>query len=331
MNIISNKIDIKENSLVKLDYEIMNMLLKDCTSQDNIIWATNNYQAKGKGYKFDDHITVDKITGVNGNIIKPRICKTKEEQDVRIKEKAEVFTPSWICNKQNNQIDNKWFGEENIFNYEVENRWEINENKIIFPTKTGKAFEEYIDSTRLEITCGEAPYITSRYDTVTGEYIDVMNRIGLLDRKLRVINENVDKESDWQIWVEIAYKNIYAYEYQGDNLVIARENLLFTYIDNYYLKFNKIPDKELIKRIVEIIIWNVWQMDGIKFVIPNSCKEEHRVLLNFFGNIEEDIICLGCKKNNYKKHNGIYCKIMNWKTKRKIKFVTFLDRGKINE
>ena len=44
----------------------------------------------------------------------------------------------------------------------------------------------------MEITCGEAPYLVSRYDVVKGEIIPVEDRIGILDRKLRVINENID-------------------------------------------------------------------------------------------------------------------------------------------
>ena len=50
----------------------------------------------------------------------------------------------------------------------------------------------YVISKRIEITCGEAPYLVSRYDTVTGKKIDVVDRVGLLDRKLRVINENTE-------------------------------------------------------------------------------------------------------------------------------------------
>ena len=47
-------------------------------------------------------------------------------------------------------------------------------------------------SKRLEITCGEAPYIASRYDTVSGEPIEIKRRIGILDRKLRVVTENAE-------------------------------------------------------------------------------------------------------------------------------------------
>jgi hypothetical protein len=39
----------------------------------------------------------------------------------------------------------------------------------------------------MEISCGEAPYLVSRYDTVSGNIISVDDRIGLLDRKLRVV------------------------------------------------------------------------------------------------------------------------------------------------
>ena len=42
-------------------------------------------------------------------------------QQQRSREMAEVFTPSWICNKQNNLIDNAWFGRENVFNVEIDN------------------------------------------------------------------------------------------------------------------------------------------------------------------------------------------------------------------
>src|SRR5690606_24008726 len=110
-------------------------------------------------------------TGENGHIIMPRVHKDKILQLSRSKEMAEVFTPSWICNAQNNLIDNAWFGKEGVFNQEKAKPdgtkgWEVNPNKITFPR--GKTWQDYVCDTRLEITCGEAPYITSRYDSTTG-------------------------------------------------------------------------------------------------------------------------------------------------------------------
>lgn len=85
---------------------------------------------------------------------------------------------------------------------------------------------DYVLSTRLEISCGEAPYLVSRYDTITGQPINIIDRIGILDRKIRVINENTYTENDWMYWVLKAYQSIYGFELQGDNLLLARENLL---------------------------------------------------------------------------------------------------------
>ena len=109
-------IDVKENNLIKLDYNLLSILLFDNTTKRNIIWATDNYSSKGQGYSFSDEITIEKITGHFGQVIKPRIKKSKVEQLKRSKDMAEVFTPSWTCNIQNNLVDEEWFSSKNIFN-----------------------------------------------------------------------------------------------------------------------------------------------------------------------------------------------------------------------
>lgn len=105
----SELVDIKENNIINVDYEILSILLKDRTTKKNIIWATDNYESHGPGYFFSEEITPQKITSYYGRIIRPRVKKSKSEQEIRIKKKAEVFTPSWICNEQINLIDDAWF------------------------------------------------------------------------------------------------------------------------------------------------------------------------------------------------------------------------------
>jgi hypothetical protein len=249
----------------------------------------------------------------------PRVHKDKLLQLSRSKEMAEVFTPSRICNAQNNLIDNTWFGRENVFNTEILAKdgskiWETNIEKITYPK--GKTWKDYVLDTRLEISCGEAPYITSRYDSTTGEFIPVTNRIGILDRKLRVINENIDSREDWLKASQIAYKNTYAFEWQGDSLLLAREAMLITFIENYTHKFEKEPLLKSIQNIANIISWNVWQMDGLKGVVPDSCKDAIKEHSDLFGNIVNEIVkCNGCKSQNILTHNGQYCKIMDWDEK----------------
>ena len=184
----------------------------------------------------------------------------------------------------------------------------------------------------MEITCGEAPYITSRYDTTTGEFIPVEKRIGLLDRKLRVINENVHSSGEWLTAAQEAYKSIYGFEWQGDNLLLAREAMLYTFIENYELKFNKLPLTVSIKYIAYIISWNIWQMDGLKGVIPNSCKDI--VETSLFGD-ETRIPCKGCASEGFLNHTGIYCLIKDWRAKdpnsgkkgRKMRYIDLLKQN----
>ena len=200
-------VDIKENNIYQFNYDLLNILLKDMTTNKNILWATENYINRGEEYSPTCEMKTEQLIGYNGNVIKPRTKKSKNEQLKRVRDKAEVFTPAWICNKQNNLIDNAWFERENVFNIEKEYTWKTVEDIIRFP-KT-KNWKQYIKELRLEITCGEAPYLVSRYDTTTGEIIPVKNRIGLLDRKLRIVNENIEDETEWIKWTMIAFKSIY--------------------------------------------------------------------------------------------------------------------------
>lgn len=316
-------VDIKEEKILSIDAELLNILLHDNSSNKNIIWATDNYKGYGIGFDFLSEITFDKIIGNYRDVIKPRSKKTNEEKSARIKNNAEVFTPSWICNEQNNLADEAWFGRKNVFNRIDKKSWITNYKKIDFKDLDWKV---YVKSTRLEISCGEAPYLVSRYDTVTGKSIKIEDRIGLLDRKLRVVSENTEREEDWINWAIIAIKNVYGFDWQGDNVLLARENLLYTFIDYYNYKFNKKPEIDLVKTVAQIISWNIWQMDGIKYVIPNSCKNETVIEYTLFGEIKNEYQCEGCKNGDNKKHNGIYCRIMNWDTNRKIKFTTLLNK-----
>ena len=263
----------------KMDKQLFSLLLADRSTGKNIVWATSDYIGYGICYAPECEIKAEQITGEYADIIKPRVTKEKGKQNRRTRDRAEVFTPSWICNAQNNLVDKKWFGKEHVFNIAGEQNWKTIRKKIAFPTETGRSWQDYVCAKRMEITCGEAPYLVSRYDTVTGNPIaDVHERIGLLDRKLRVIDENTDNESDWLSWVKQAYQNIYGYEFQGDNLLLARENLLFTFADYMQYQLHRQPTAEELRQIADIISWNIWQMDGLRGTVPYSgTKQENAV------------------------------------------------------
>jgi len=183
---------------------VLKLLLQDKTTKQNIIWATDTYASLGLGYAASDQMETTLFSGFRAGIIQPRTQRSREDQTARTRQKAEVYTPIWICNQMNNFCDEEWFGRKDVFNAQTgTERTTINE-PVIFPPK--KKWTQYIDSRRLEITCGEAPFLVSRYDASTGEVIPIKDRIGILDRKLRVVNENTNTDEEWLKWTLRAFQ-----------------------------------------------------------------------------------------------------------------------------
>jgi hypothetical protein len=263
ISFVEKLINIGTNPIASL----LDLLLKDKSTKKNIIWATDTYQELGEGFSDKEQISSNFLLR-HTDIIKPRIQKTQEAQQERTRKKAEVFTPAWLCNQMNNYCDEEWFGRKYVFNVENDDHtWTVREEPIQFPE--GRTWREYVDSRRLEITCGEAPYLMSRYDVSTGELIvPTKRRIGQLDRKLRIVNENTENYDEWVKWAVRAFEASYGYEYQGDNLLIARINSLMTFLDYYKERWDKEPDEKLLKTVTNKIVWNLWQMDGLQDTVP---------------------------------------------------------------
>lgn len=249
-------IDISEEQLAKESADLLKILLTDRTTKKNIVWATHSYNLLGKGFSPSDAISPSKVTGNYANLIQPRSEKSKYEQKDRTKIRAEVFTPTWLVAKQNGYVESE-LGSLSL--------------------------EEYVDLRWLEITCGEAPYMVTRYDTVTGKEIPLSERVGFVDRKLQRISREVSDEVTFYEFVKKAYRASYGYEYQGDSLLLARENLLATFEDYYLAKTGNQPTLEQKKEIATIISYNVFQMDGLKKTSPYSAKQRQSQQLSLFA------------------------------------------------
>ena len=308
----TNTIDISERAL-RLKDDLLDILLIDQTTKKNIIWATDSYLSHGNEFSPKNNITTDLITGTYDKLIQPRVAKSLQEQRFRTKEKAEVFTPLKIVDQMNKQVD--WSSDIALID---QSNW-----------------QDYIRELKLEISCGEAPFIVSRYNPTahTGKLIKLNNRVGFLDRKLNVVSKYCDKPKEWLHWATEAYKASYGYEWQGDNVLIARENLLYTLIDYYEDKFGHTPSIDIQQEFAEIISWNIFQMDGLKYVIPMSCHHETKVIigeLTLFGEMPDTVEkyeCEGCKFNKTTKHNGKYVQAMDWSKNRVLKFVNIVTES----
>lgn len=236
-------------------------LLKDQTTGHNIRWATDAYAELGRDYARNAEITPDLITGEHSGVIRNRARKELELQSDRTKSHAEVFSPIWVCNRM------------------IDAALEESRNDAQDTSES----DAWIQSRWLEITCGEAPFLVQRYDVLTGEIIPIEQRKGILDRKLQSISKlkackevSSDRvhfeEAQWIKSMIRAFQSVYGYELQGDNLLIARLNLYMTfeeYLDNIC---HRKPSPKESKQIINIITWNLWQMDGLTGHTP--CDEE---------------------------------------------------------
>ena len=308
---MSEPIDILENRVLKETPGLLEVLLKDHTTQQNIFWATDSYAELGDGFRWHDSITVAAITGEYGDVIMPRVMKTRDEQQRRVKQMAEVFTPAWLVNKMNNAADEVWLGRQNVFNVPTEEGWSPTEEPVMMPK--GKSWHDYVLATRLEITCGEAPFLTSRYDMISGVSIAIKTRMGMLDRKLRIVNEHCTGD-EWTCWALLALGSVYGFEWQGDNLLLARESLLASFSESYEQQFGHKADRATLMLAAEIIAWNVWQMDGLKGVVPASCRETRIMETDFFGETKVTSVspCPGCEHDDITLHNGMRCCLRRW-------------------
>ena len=322
---------------------ILETLLKDRTTGRNIIWADNEYEALGEGYMGDDEIIVEKITGLSSGVIKPRIAKEQEHQSKRTKSRAEVFTPSWLCNQMNNDIDAAWFSRRDVFNIEDNQTWRIAQEPIIFPQKRGYGWHAYVESPRLEITCGEAPFVCSRYDTVTGEILPVDKRIGFLDRKLRVVSEKTKTRKEWVRWAFAALKASYGFEYQGDNLLLARINVFETFCEHLYERWGVGVSDEEMDQVAWIVSWNFWQMNGLTCAVPTN-KMDTIIQSAFFEykepipepvqptifdllNASSSDESIGKSKMNTSEEMVPFCVIYNWKENKPLEFVSLKGKA----
>ena len=300
--------------------DVLGILLKDKTTKKNIIWATDAYISNGPSFSDKSQITTESLLGLDSIALQPRIEKAAFEQRERTRKKAEVFTPVWLCNRMNNDCDEQWFGRRAVFNIEHEDHhWEVIGEKITFPE--GKTWMSYVDSRRLEITCGEAPYLVSRYDAATGELIlPPLRRIGILDRKLRIVNENTDSEEDWLKWAKRAFQASYGYEYQGDSLLIARINLIMTFCDYYRERWDKQADTKVLRSIANIISWNIWQMDGLKGTVPLGKPYEEFHQISLFEDPTEE--------SSKDERKQMPCRIYDWRSDRSVLYKSIGERRK---
>lgn len=307
-------INIQDDILKLHALGLLDKVLADKTTKHNIIWAANAYSPFGARYGRNEEISPDLIIGPNASVIKTRARKAMEQQSERTRQHAEVFTPLWVCRKMNDHADEVWFESPDVFFKDG-----IPTASVEFSGK--KTWKHYVDSRRLEITCGEAPYLVSRYDVESGESIPIQNRVGLLDRKLRVVGENAQTEEEWLEWAERSFWAAYGYDFQGDNVLIARVNLLMTFEEYLWERWKRKPTTAEYEKIAAIIAWNLWQMDGLTGTVPYGAAEAEFEEIDRLG-------MLGGESERGNENKQPPCLVYNWTGGGSVEFVSLPSREK---
>ncbi len=289
---------------------LLELLLKDRTTGKKIVWATDGYSELGEDYGKERPMLPSLV-----HVVQCRAMKEAARQTERTRRLAEVFTPLWICKKMNDAADEVWFGQKVDFDAE----------KIEFPK--GKKWQHYIDAKRLEITCGEAPFLVNRYDAADGEVTEERQRTGMLDRKLRVASENAETESEFLKWAKRAVEAVYGYEFQGDNLLIARVNILMTYADAVERRLNREPTLKELTDVISVVCANLWQMDGLTGTVPYAVENEadtaqqtdllteFDVPTDLLGNpipVQTDLF--GMMEPEKKEKKKVMCRVYDWRS-----------------
>ena len=298
-------VNIQDDMIELQKLGLLDKLLADKTTKRHILWGTKAYREYGEQYAKYCEIFVTRILFHSFDVIKTRVRRDVKQQVGRTKMHGEVSTPLWVCNKMIDAIDCDWFTMKTL----PIDAWQ--QVDTLFQ-QTKKSWKTYVDNKRLEITCGEAPYLVQRYDGTNGNMIPVEERRGVLDRKLHVISEYVTTREEWIYWATRALEATFGYEYQGDNLLIARVNVIKTFIEFYTHRWNEVLDVNILNRLANKVTWNLWQMDGLTDTIP--CHIDSMEEISLF---EEPI----------KNVTQSVCRIYDWRNmKQSIVFATMKGR-----
>lgn len=311
---VGNLINIEDDILHLQRLGLLDKLLYDRTTKRNIIWASDAHAGLGDAYRSSGEIRLELITGDRSGVIKTRARKELSQRSDRTRKNGEVFTPLWICRKMIDYADEMQHSEAEAA---------AHGGKITKKTahRGSEQWQRYIDSRRLEITCGEAPYLVSRYNVATGEEIPAPERTGILDRKLHAVDEHTATESEWLKWAFRAFEATYGYELLGDSLLIARVNLFMTFDEYLLRRWNRKPSAKEYQRLIRIITWNVWQADGLTGKVPRfeQWNGEH-MQRGLFDGLED-------YTDETQNGEAPYCRVFDWRSRRAYEYAARHGEG----
>jgi hypothetical protein len=182
--------------------------------------------------------------------LRRRCDKPKAEQRARTKRRAEVFTPTSVVAFMNDHA------EAAKCNVPVEELDTV-------------SWRDRIQLRALDSCCGEGAFTTTLYDPITGEDIPEPERVGILDRKLRLVVEHAPMSLAPR-YLLTALRTSYACDIMGDNVILARMNVYLAWLEAYRRAMGTPPSIAEMNEACEVICGTVMQVDALTGMLPAS-------------------------------------------------------------
>lgn len=182
--------------------------------------------------------------------LRRRCDKSKTEQRARTKRRAEVFTPTSVVAYMVEQAESAKLG-------------------VTVEELDTVPWRDRIQLRSADMCCGEGAFMTTLYDPITGEDIPEPERVGVLDRKLRLVVENAPMSMATR-YLLTALRTSYACELVGDNVILARMNVLLAWREAYCRVMGTSPSVAEMTEACEVICGTVMQVDVLTGMIPAS-------------------------------------------------------------
>ena len=84
------------------------------------------------------------------------------------------------------------------------------------------------------------------------------------------MTEKTKTRKEWVRRALDALRATYGFEYQGDNLLIARINVLETFAEHLRNRWGSDPQQDELEQAAWIVSWNFWQMNGFTDAVPTN-------------------------------------------------------------
>lgn len=225
-----------QSMLQEIDESVLETLLTDKSTRRPLVWPSGpNHPAAWMSRE---------------DFLRPQLAAEDPQA-----EQAEFL--EW--NRKLNTLDAAWFGHEPAFNEESAQGWQTLSEPVAFDDPFH--WKKYVTRPVFLFQAGHGQALVFRPFAQGAEPMQYGKRMGILDRRLRIISENTREESEWLRWAESALQSLYGTDVSPLAIFQARLSALVAVREAYAQRFGgQLPVREE-KYMVTTLCWNLFQMD----------------------------------------------------------------------